>query len=63
MPAVTAPSACEGPRCAGFAGGHDPRAGRRRGRPTRAVDELTELTELVAATRQIAAQARQRLSV
>jgi IS5 family transposase len=40
-------------------GGHDPAAGRRRGRLARAVDDLVEL---VTATRQIAAQTRQRLS-
>ncbi len=40
-------------------GGSDPAAGRRRGRLARAVDDLTELLE---ATRQIAAQTRQRLS-
>ena len=38
---------------------HDPAAGRRRGRLARAVDDLGEL---VAATRQIAAQTRQRLA-
>src|SRR3954465_5135930 len=41
------------------AGGHDPVAGRRRGRLRRAVDDLTGL---LAATRRIAAQTRQRLS-
>jgi IS5 family transposase len=41
------------------AGESDPAAGRRRGRLARAVDDLTELME---ATRQIAAQTRQRLS-
>ena len=41
------------------AGEPDPAAGRRRGRLHRAVDDLTEL---LAATRQIAAQTRQRLS-
>src|SRR4051812_14125951 len=40
-------------------GGHDPVAGRRRGRLRRAVDDLTGL---LAATRRIAAQTRQRLS-
>jgi transposase, IS5 family len=40
-------------------GGHDAVAGRRRGRLARAVNDLTEL---LAATRQIAAQTRQRLS-
>jgi IS5 family transposase len=40
-------------------GGHDPVAGRRRGRLARAVDDPSEL---VAATRRIAAQTRQRLS-
>ena len=40
-------------------GVHDPVSGRRRGRLARAVDDLTEL---VAATRQIAAQTRQRMS-
>jgi len=40
-------------------GGGDAAAGRRRGRLCRAVDDLTEL---VAATRQIAAQTRQRMS-
>jgi IS5 family transposase len=40
-------------------GGGDPAAGRRRGRLARAVNDLTEL---VAATRQIAAQTRQRMS-
>ena len=40
-------------------GGRDAAAGRRRGRLVRAVDDLTEL---VAATRQIAAQTRQRMS-
>lgn len=39
-------------------GEHDPAAGRRRGRLARAVNDLTEL---VAATRQIAAQTRQRI--
>ena len=41
------------------AGGSDPAAGRRRGRLRRAVDDLTEL---LAATRRIAEQTRQRLS-
>ena len=41
------------------AGGHDPAAGRRRGRLARAVQDLTELLD---ATRTIAAQTRQRLS-
>jgi IS5 family transposase len=41
------------------AGGHDPVAGRRRGRLARAVNDLTELVD---ATQQIAAQTRQRLS-
>jgi IS5 family transposase len=41
------------------AGGSDPAAGRRRGRLRRAVDDLTRL---LAATRQIAEQTRQRLS-
>ena len=41
------------------AGGHDPVAGRRRARLARAVDDLSEL---IAATRQIAAQTRRRLS-
>ena len=41
------------------AGSRDPAAGRRRGRLRRAVNDLTEL---LAATRQIAAQTRQRLS-
>ena len=40
-------------------GGSDPAAGRRRGRLRRAVDDLTRL---LAATRQIAEQTRQRLS-
>jgi len=40
-------------------GESDPAAGRRRGRLARAVEDLTELLE---ATRQIAAQTRQRLS-
>jgi IS5 family transposase len=40
-------------------GGRDAAAGRRRGRLARAVDDLTEL---VKATRQIAAQTRQRLA-
>jgi transposase, IS5 family len=40
-------------------GGHDAAAGRRRGRLVRAVNDLDHL---VKATRQIAAQARQRLS-
>jgi transposase, IS5 family len=40
-------------------GESDPAAGRRRGRLARAVDDLTDLLE---ATRQIAAQTRQRLS-
>jgi IS5 family transposase len=43
----------------GACGGHDPAARRRRGRLARAVNELTELLE---ATRRIAAQTRQRLS-
>jgi IS5 family transposase len=41
------------------AGGHDAVAGRRRGRLIRAVNDLTELLD---ATRQIAAQTRQRLA-
>jgi IS5 family transposase len=41
------------------AGGHDPAAGRRRGRLGRAVNDLTELMD---ATRQIAAQTRQRMA-
>jgi len=41
------------------AGEHDAAAGRRRGRLARAVDDLTEL---LGATRQIAAQTRQRLA-
>ena len=41
------------------AGGHDAAAGRRRGRLARAVDDLTELLD---ATRQIAAQTRQRVA-
>jgi IS5 family transposase len=41
------------------AGGHDAAAGRRRGRLARAV---ADLTDLLAATRQIAAQTRQRLA-
>ena len=41
------------------AGGSDPAAGRRRGRLRRAVDDLTGL---LAATRRIAEQTRQRLS-
>jgi len=41
------------------AGGHDPAAGRRRGRLARAVEDLTELLD---ATRQIAAQTRQRIA-
>jgi IS5 family transposase len=41
------------------AGGHDPVGGRRRPRLARAVDDLTEL---IAATRQVAAQTRQRLA-
>jgi IS5 family transposase len=41
------------------AGGHDTAAGRRRGRLARAV---ADLTDLLAATRQIAAQTRQRLA-
>ena len=41
------------------AGGRDPAAGRRRGRLARAV---TDLTELMDATRQIAAQTRQRMA-
>ena len=41
------------------AGGSDPAAGRRRGRLRRAVDDLTRL---LAATRRIAEQTRQRLS-
>jgi IS5 family transposase len=40
-------------------GGRDPAAGRRRGRLARAVDDLTELLD---ATRKIAAQTRQRLA-
>jgi transposase, IS5 family len=40
-------------------GGHDPAAGRRRGRLQRAVNDLAELLD---ATRQIVAQTRQRLS-
>jgi transposase, IS5 family len=40
-------------------GGHDPATGRRRGRLMRAVNDLTELLD---ATRQIAAQTRQRLA-
>ncbi len=40
-------------------GGHDPAAGRRRGRLARAVNDLTELMD---ATRQIAAQTRQRMA-
>lgn len=40
-------------------GNHDAAAGRRRGRLARAVDDLTDL---LAATRQIAAQTRQRLT-
>ena len=40
-------------------GGHDPAAGRRRGRLARAIDDLADL---VAAARQIAAQTRQRLA-
>ena len=40
-------------------GGHDPVAGRRRGRLARAVDDLSELLD---ATRQIAVQTRQRLA-
>jgi IS5 family transposase len=40
-------------------GEHDPAAGRRRGRLARAVNDLTELLH---ATRQIAAQTRQRLA-
>jgi IS5 family transposase len=40
-------------------GEHDPVAGRRRGRLARAVNDLTEL---LAATRQIAAQTKQRMS-
>jgi IS5 family transposase len=40
-------------------GGHDPAAGRRRGRLARAVQELSEL---LAVTRQIAAQTRQRMA-
>ena len=40
-------------------GGHDATAGRRRGRLARAVDDLTDLLD---ATRRIAAQTRQRLS-
>jgi IS5 family transposase len=40
-------------------GGHDPSAGRRRGRLARAVNDLSELLDT---TRQIAAQTRQRLS-
>jgi IS5 family transposase len=41
------------------AGGRDPVGGRRRARLARAVDDLTEL---IAATRQVAAQTRQRLA-
>ena len=41
------------------AGGHDAAAGRRRGRLARAVNDLTELLD---ATRRIAAQTRQRLA-
>ena len=41
------------------AGGHDAAAGRRRGRLARAVNDLTELLD---ATRQIAAQTRQRIA-
>jgi IS5 family transposase len=41
------------------AGGHDPAAGRRRGRLARAVNDLTELLD---ATRTIAAQTRQRVA-
>src|SRR5688572_749466 len=41
------------------AGGHDPAAGRRRGRLARAVNDLGELLD---ATRRIAAQSRQRLA-
>jgi IS5 family transposase len=41
------------------AGGHDPAAGRRRGRLARAVEDLTELLDAI---RRIAAQTRQRLS-
>src|SRR3954451_11653022 len=40
-------------------GGHDPAAGRRRGRLARAVDDLDELLD---ATRKIAAQTRQRVA-
>jgi len=40
-------------------GGHDPATGRRRGRLARAVNDLAEL---LGATRQIAAQTRQRLA-
>ena len=40
-------------------GEHDPVAGRRRGRLARAVNDLTDL---LAATRQIAAQTKQRMS-
>ena len=40
-------------------GGHDPVAGRRRGRLARAVNDLAEL---LAATRQIASQTRQRMA-
>jgi hypothetical protein len=45
-------------RC-GVSGEHDPAAGRRRGRLARAVNDLTEL---LAATRQIATQTQQRMS-
>jgi transposase, IS5 family len=41
------------------AGGHDSATGRQRGRLARAVDDLTELLD---ATRKVAAQTRQRLS-
>lgn len=41
------------------AGGNDPTAGRRRGRLARAVNDLTGL---LAATRQVAAQTRQRMA-
>jgi len=41
------------------AGGHDPAAGRRRGRLARAVNDLGGLLD---ATRRIAAQSRQRLA-
>ena len=56
------PSVAPRPACAAerkAAGKPDPSAGRRRGRLRRAVDDLTGL---LAATRRIAAQTRQRLS-